>query len=211
MSSIKSVKTIIKEACVESFREAAMAEKAGANRIELCENLAVGGTTPSFGTIKVCIEKLLIPSFVMIRPRGGNFIYSTEEISIMKSDIDLCKQLGVQSVVFGLLNTDGKIDTKNTLDLVKYSFPMQVTFHKAFDELTDPIEGLETLIQLGVDRILTSGTKSTAEEGNEILNHLIAKANGRIIIVAAGKVTQENLSALSMTIHTNEFHGEKIV
>ena len=211
MPSITSVKTIIKEACVENFREARTAEKAGANRIELCENLGVGGTTPSLGTIKACLEKLTIPTFVMIRPRGGDFIYSSEEISIMKSDIAICKKIGVQSVVFGLLDTNGNIDTKNTLELVKYSRPMQVTFHKAFDELTDPMEGLETLIQIGADRVLTSGTKSTATEGKKMLNQLIDRANGRIIIVAAGKVTSENLRELSVTVRTNEFHGKRIV
>ena len=202
---------MIKEACVEGFAEALAAGRAGANRLELCENLQVGGTTPSCGTIKACLEKLHIPSFVMIRPRGGNFSYSPEELEIMKSDIDVCKQLGVPAVVFGLLDKSGKIDEKNTGQLIEYSRPMQVTFHKAFDELSDPFTGLETLIELGVERILTSGTKATAREGADILNQLIEKAKGRIIIVAAGKVTGENLPELSRSIQTDEFHGKKIV
>ncbi len=202
---------IIKEACIESFAQALAAQEAGANRIELCENLAVGGTTPSFGTIKACVEKLAIPTFVMIRPRGGDFVYSEEELQIMQADINCCKQLGVPAVVFGLLIKDSKIDEANTRKLVELAHPMQVTFHKAFDELNDPLQGLETLIQLGVDRILTSGTKATAAEGAQILNELIARADGRIIIVAAGKVTKVKLNELSQTIHTSEFHGKKII
>ncbi len=202
---------IIKEACIENFAQALAAQKAGASRVELCENLAVGGTTPSFGTIKACVEKLTIPSFVMIRPRGGDFVYSKEELQIMQADINCCKQLGVPAVVFGLLTKDGEIDIVNTQKLVELARPMQVTFHKAFDELKDPLKGLETLIQMGVDRILTSGTKTTAAEGAEILTQLIQQADGRITIIVAGKVTRNNLSELSQTIHASEFHGKKIV
>ncbi len=202
---------MIKEACIENYAEALAAQKAGANRVELCENLAVGGTTPSYGTIKICVEKLEIPSFVMIRPRGGDFVYTAEELEIMKTDIDICKQLGVPAVVFGLLTADGQIDEANTKELIERARPMQVTFHKAFDELSDPLAGLETLIRLGADRILTSGTKAIAAEGTKILNQLIKQANGRITIVAAGKVTQNNLLELSHIIPTDEFHGKKIV
>ncbi len=202
---------IITEACIENFAQALAAQQAGANRIELCENLALGGTTPSFGTIKACVEKLDIPSFVMIRPRGGDFVYSDEELQIMQADIKCCKQLGAPTVVFGLLTKNGKIDEANTRKLIELARPMQVTFHKAFDELRDPLEGLETLIQLGVDRILTSGTKATASEGAEILNQLIQQADGRITIVAAGKVTKDNLLEISQTIHNQEFHGKQIV
>ncbi|MGD9931303.1 MAG: copper homeostasis protein CutC [Mangrovibacterium sp.] len=202
---------MIKEACIENFAEALAAQQAGANRVELCENLQVGGTTPSFGTIKMCVEKLAIPAFVMIRPRGGNFVYSPDELEIMKSDIDICKQLGVPAVVFGLLTPTGEIDVKKTRELIERARPMQVTFHKAFDELTDPLAGMEILIRIGADRILTSGTKATAEEGMDMLNQLIEKASGRITIVAAGKVTKENLPELSKLIRTDEFHGKKIV
>lgn len=202
---------MIKEACIENFTEAFSAQLAGANRIELCENLSVGGTTPSYGTIKTCIKKLNVPVFVMIRPRGGNFNYSPNELEIMKTDIAVCKQLGVPAVVFGLLTNDGLIDEDHTRQLISLARPMQVTFHKAFDRLDDPFEGLETLIRLGADRILTSGTKASAREGADILNQLIKNARGRITIVAAGKVTKENLPELSQMIHTTEFHGKKIV
>jgi copper homeostasis protein len=202
---------MIKEACIENFQEALSSQLSGANRVELCENLAAGGTTPSYGTIKACVENLDIPVFVMIRPRGGNFCYSPQELEIMKTDIAVCKQMGVPAVVLGLLTNDGRIDEEHTRELISFSRPMQVTFHKAFDELGDPFEGIETLIRLGADRILTSGTKTTAEEGTHILNRIIEKANGRIIIVAAGKVTANNLPELSRMIHATEFHGKKIV
>ncbi len=202
---------MIKEACIESFSEAFSAQRAGADRVELCENLAVGGTTPSYGTIKACMEKLIIPAFVMICPRGGDFCYSDQELEIMKTDISICKQLGVPAVVFGLLTCDRQIDEENTRQLISLARPMQVTFHKAFDELNDPFEGLRILIRLGADRVLTSGTKETAREGAGILNQLIEKAGGRITIVAAGKITKENLPELSQIIHTTEFHGKKIV
>ena len=201
----------IKEACIENFREAMAAQAAGANRIELCENLSGGGTTPSYGTIKKCMENLNIPVFVMIRPRTGDFVYSEEEISIMKEDIRICKQLGVPGVVFGLLTKEGKIDEANTLKLVELARPMRITFHKAFDELDDLNEALETLIRIGVDRILTSGTRETALEGAVVLNPLIESAKNRIIIVAAGRITKDNLPDLSKMISTSEFHGRKIV
>lgn len=202
---------MIKEACIENFAEALSAQLAGANRVELCENLAAGGTTPSYGTIKACMERLNIPVFVMIRPRGGDFCYSQPELEIMKTDIAICKQLGVPAVVFGLLTNDRRIDEEHTRELIGLAHPMQVTIHKAFDELDDPFEGLEILIRLGADRILTSGTKATAGEGTDILNRLIEKNNARITIVAAGNITAENLPELSRIIHTTEFHGKKIV
>lgn len=202
---------MIKEACIENFTQALAAQQAGADRVELCENLAVGGTTPSYGTIKACMEKLEIPPFVMIRPRGGDFTYSAEELEIMQEDIDRCKELGVPAVVFGLLTADGEIDVANTRMLVERARPMQVTFHKAFDELANPLAGIDTLVELGVDRLLTSGTKATAKEGTEILNQLIERANGKLTIVAAGKVTSDNLADLSQAIQTTEFHGKAIV
>ncbi|SFF07446.1 copper homeostasis protein CutC [Sunxiuqinia elliptica] len=202
---------MIKEACIENFTQALAAQQAGADRVELCENLAVGGTTPSYGTIKACMEKLEIPPFVMIRPRGGDFTYSAEELEIMQEDIDRCKELRVPAVVFGLLTADGEIDVANTRMLVERARPMQVTFHKAFDELANPLAGIDTLVELGVDRLLTSGTKATAKEGTKILNQLIERANGKLTIVAAGKVTRDNLADLSQAIQTTEFHGKAIV
>lgn len=202
---------MIKEACVESFSEALEAEKRGANRIELCENLKVGGTTPSYGTIKMCLEKLNIPFFPMIRPRGGSFVYSNNELEIMKTDIKVCKKLGVKGIVLGILTAENKVNIEQTKELIELAQPMEVTFHKAFDDIHDTVEALKNIISCGASRILTSGTKKTAEEGIETLNHLIDQAKNRITIVAAGKVTSKNIDDLSKRIKTTEFHGQKIV
>lgn len=202
---------MIKEACIESFEEAVNAEKRGANRIELCDNLTLGGTTPSIENIRLCSEELNIPVFVMIRPRGGNFVYSEEELETMKAEIRECKKFGADGVVLGILTPENQIDVEHTRQLVELAHPMQVTFHKAFDEAPDYRQALEDVIATGANRILTSGTKETAAEGVEILNHLIKQARGRIIIVAAGRITTENMEELSTIIKTGEFHGRKIV
>lgn len=202
---------MIKEACVESLTEALEAEKRGADRIELCDNLAVGGTTPSYGTIKTALAMLNIPFFPIIRPRGGDFCYSSAEIEIMKQDILLCKSLGVKGVVLGILTEDKKINFDVLAELMLLASPMEVTFHKAIDELADPVSVIDRLIELGVKRILSSGTKETALEGQEILNKMIEKAGDKITILVAGKVTKENLSEIATAIPTTEYHGKKIV
>lgn len=202
---------MVLEACVENFNEALEAAKAGANRIELCENLAVGGTTPSYGTIRMSVEELAIPVATMIRPRGGDFCYSGQEFNIMRTDIEICKKIGSPGVVFGLLTRDNKIDVERTLELVKLAQPMQTVFHKAFDEADDPFEALEQLIEMGITRVLTSGTKETAYEGQEILRKLIDRAAGRISVLVAGKVTYENIAQLRDLIPAKEFHGRRIV
>ena len=202
---------MIKEACVESFEKALEAQNNGANRIELCENLAVGGTTPSYGTVKVCLEKLDIPIFPMIRARGGSFVYSKDEIEIIKEDIKIFKELGVKGVVLGCLTSDNKIDLELTKKLVNLAYPMEVTFHKAIDEIQNPLDYIDDLINIGIKRILTSGGKATALEGKDLINEMIKKSNGRLKIVVAGKVTKENLNGLSNLISANEFHGKLIV
>jgi len=202
---------MVKEACVESFEKALEAQNNGANRIELCENLAVGGTTPSYGTVKICLEKLNIPIFPMIRARGGNFIYSKDEIEIMKEDIKIFKELGVKGIVLGCLTSENEIDLLTTKELVDLAYPMEVTFHKAIDEITNPLIYIDDLVNLGIKRILTSGGKATALEGKDLINEIIKKSNERLKIVVAGKVTKENLNELSNLISANEFHGKLIV
>lgn len=202
---------MIKEVCVESFSEALAAEKRGADRIELCDNLYLGGTTPSYGTIKMAMEKLSIPAFPIIRPRGGNFYYSKEEIEIMKEDIKICKSLGAKGVVLGVLTADNKVDFKTLKELVDLASPMEVTFHKAVDELENPVEVIDRFVEIGVKRILSSGTKETALEGKNILNAMIKKADNRIIILIAGKVTNDNLDEVVAAIPSTEYHGKKIV
>lgn len=202
---------MIKEMCVENFKDAMLAQEKGANRIELCENLSVGGTTPSIGTVKICLKKLSIPVFPMIRPRGGDFFYTEEEIEIMKEDIKYFKSIGVKGIVLGVLNEDKTINFTKTKELVELAYPMEVTFHKAIDEIENPEKSLKELIEIGVKRVLTSGTKDTAIEGIEIIKKMIEEADEKIKIVVAGKVTKDNLEKLSKILSTDEFHGRKIV
>lgn len=202
---------MIKEACVESLIDALEAEKRGANRIELCDNLSQGGTTPSYGTIKIALSTLKIPVFPIIRPRGGDFCYTPAEIEVIKEDIKVCKSLGAKGVVLGLLTKDKKIDFEVLSQLVELAKPMEVTFHKAIDELEDPTLVIDDLINLGVKRILSSGTKPTALEGKDMLNKMIEKAGDRLTIVVAGKVTKENLPEISSLIPSKEYHGKIIV
>ncbi len=202
---------MIKEACVGNINEALKAEKQGANRIELCENLLVGGTTPSAGTIAIAKKMLKIPIMVLIRPRGGNFIYSSDEIEVMKHDIELCKGIGVQGVVIGALNADSSINIPLLNAFVKLAKPMEITFHKAIDETKNIQTEFSKLLNSGVDRLLTSGTKETALEGKNIINELVSISNGKIKIIAAGKITNTNLPQIQSQIHADEFHGKKIV
>ena len=201
----------MREKCIGSFLEAIEAQELGTERVELCDNLTEGGTTPSYGTIKMVVEKLNIPTFVIIRPRGGDFYYTPEEIEIMKEDIKVCKNLGVKGVVIGALNRDNTINYEAIQDMITLAKPMSVTFHKAIDELKDPVSEVKKLAKIGVNRILTSGTKETALEGKEILKKMIKEAGDEIIIIVAGKVTKENLDEISTLIPTKEYHGKKIV
>ena len=202
---------MIKEACVESLIDALEAEKRGADRIELCDNLSQGGTTPSYGTIKVALSTLKIPVFPIIRPRGGDFYYTPAEIEVIKEDIKVCKSLGAKGVILGLLTKDKKIDFEVLSQLVELAKPMEVTFHKAIDELEDPTLVIDELINIGVKRILSSGTKPTALEGKDMLNKMIEKAGDRLTIVVAGKVTKEILPEVSSLIPAKEYHGKVIV
>ena len=202
---------MIKEACVESLIDAIEAEKRGADRIELCDNLSQGGTTPSYGTIKLALSTLKIPVFPIIRPRGGDFYYTPDEIEVIKEDIKVCKSLGAKGVVLGLLTKDKKIDFEVLSQLVELAKPMEVTFHKAIDELEDPTLVIDELINIGVKRILSSGTKPTALEGKDMLNKMIEKAGDRLTIVVAGKVTKEILPEVSSLIPAKEYHGKVIV
>lgn len=202
---------MIKEACVGSFLEAKMAEKRGADRIEICDNLDEGGTTSSYGIIKKCVESLNIPVFSLIRPRKGDFIYSCYEVDIMKEDIKLCKGLGVKGIVIGILKNNREIDYEVLKEFVELAYPVEVTFNKAIDELEKPEEEIEKLFEAGVSRILSSGKAKTALEGKELLNKMIKRAADKIIIVVAGKVTKENFQEVSEEIKTSEYHGKKII
>ena len=203
---------MIKEACVETYEEAILAEERGANRIELCSDLANDGLTPSLELMKKTISNLKIPVMVMIRPRAGNFIYSEEEIGEMKSEIDLAKKAGAAGIVFGLLNSDNKIDIKNTQILAEYASPLPVTFHKAIDELENPVEGVIELLKIeNIKRILTSGGSPTAFEGQETIRKMIKTAGDKIIILVAGKVLDSNVEEIRKITGAKELHGRKIV
>ena len=180
------------EVCANSYQSAINAQNAGAHRIELCSELSVGGITPSYGLIKQVVEDLSIPVFVLIRPRSGNFYYSDVEFEIIKRDIQICKQSGCQGIVSGILNADNTIDIDRTRELIELSKPMSFTFHRAFDCVPDPIQVLEQLINLGVDRVLTSRLESTSEKGLELLKKLNKKANKQITILAGSGVNPEN-------------------
>lgn len=182
------------EICAYNIQSCIIAEKAGASRIELCADASAGGITPSYGTVSWCLENLSIPVFPMVRPRGGNFIYSDEEVAIMEKDILAFRELGCPGVVLGVLLQDGNIDVEQMKRLVDLAHPMEVTCHKAFDRTNDAFNALEALIRAGCSRVLTSGLRNTALEGVPTLAALIAQAAGRINIMPGGGVRSSNLA-----------------
>ncbi len=187
------------EACIQ-------AQAAGVHRIELCDNVGEGGTTPSYGFIKAAREKLNIDLFPMIRPRGGDFLYSDEEFEIMKTDIKLCKQLGCDGVVFGMLNADGTIDKKRMSTLIELAYPLGVTIHRAFDRTADACQALEDVIEIGCERILTSGQKPNVMDGTELIVKLIQQAGERIIIMPGSGLKSTNVAELATKTGATEFH-----
>lgn len=180
------------EICANSFISAKNAQEAGAHRIELCSELSVGGITPSYGLLKKVVEELTIETFVLIRPRSGDFVYSESEFDIMKTDIKLCKELGCQGIVSGVLNNDNTIDFEHTNELVELSKPLAFTFHRAFDEVPNPLVAFKQLIELGIDRILTSGQAKKAVDGLDLLKQLQAIAGNHLIILPGGGITPKN-------------------
>lgn len=202
----KIMKTKIVEICVNSVESAIEAQKGGADRVELCDNLFEGGTTPSFGSIEVARKYLSIGLQVIIRPRGGDFLYSDLEFEIMKRDIEKCKEIGVDGVVIGILTEEGEIDKNRTGELVELARPLSVTFHRAFDVCRNPFKALEDLIELKVDRILTSGQEPTAFEGLETIKKLQETAHNRIIILACGSLNERNLPRFLEQTDVREVH-----
>ena len=183
-----------------------IAQAAGAHRIELCDNPSEGGTTPSYGFIKTARENLSIELYPIIRPRGGDFLYSEIEFEVMKADIQICKNLGCDGVVIGMLNSDGTVDKQRCKQLVDIAQPMGVSFHRAFDRTKDPFKALEDIISIGCERILTSGQKSVATDGAALLNELVKQANGRIIIMPGSGVRSDNIETLVKKTNAIEFH-----
>ena len=194
------------EACVDSVESAAAAEAGGASRIELCDNLNEGGTTPSAAAIAACRNQLRIPLHVMIRPRGGDFCYSDVEFETMKRDIAAARQLGADGIVIGMLQSDATIDIERTRALIALARPLSVTFHRAFDVTRDPFAALESLIGLGVDRILTSGQAASVIEGLDLITALAARANGRIVIMACGGIDERSIARVVRETRVAEIH-----
>jgi copper homeostasis protein len=195
------------EIATSDFLTTKSAVEGGADRIELCANLAEGGTTPSYAHIKKCREAFDIALFPIIRPRGGDFLYTKDEFEIMKNDIKLCDELGCEGIVIGLLNMDGTIDMTRTSELIELSYPLEVTFHRAFDRCKDPFTALEELIGLGCQRILTSGQKPTVSEGIDLIAELNKKADDRIVILPGSGVRKDNIKMLAEKTGCIEFHS----
>ena len=195
---------MIIEVCAESYEHALKAEKAGADRIELCKDLHLDGLTPDYESAKKTIDSLNIPVFILIRPREGDFIYSNEEFELMKRDIIKFKEMGCKGIVSGVLNDDNSIDIKRTKDLIELSRPLEFTFHRAFDIVSDPLKEIENLIRLGVDRILTSGQKNKATEGLYLLEKLNNISKKRIVIMPGSGISNTNFKKFNSF---NEIHG----
>ena len=201
-----------------------LAQAAGANRIELCDNPGEGGTTPSYGFIKAAREILHIDLYPIIRPRGGDFFYSDAEFEVMKTDVQICKGLGCDGVVIGILNSDGTVDKQRCKELVALAYPLGVTFHRAFDRTRNPLltspegrnldsdklkfysQALEDIIEIGCERILASGLQPTALEGAETIASLIKQADERIIIMPGSGVRPDNIIELAKKTGAVEFH-----
>ncbi len=192
-------KSIKIEICAFSLESCLAAEKGGANRIELCGSMYEGGTTPSAGLIQVAKQRVNIEIHAMIRPRGGDFCYSDDEISVMQADIRMAKELGCEGIVLGILKPDGQVNVAQIKALIALAKPMKVTFHRAIDMTPDYLKALEDIIETGFDRILTSGQKNKAIDGIENIKKLVKQANGRIEIIAGSGVNADNAQ---MLIHT---------
>ena len=194
------------EVAVDSLESALIAQDCGADRIELCADLGIGGITPSLGLIELAVERLHIPVHIIIRPRRGDFLYSEAELALMQRDIDIVKATGAQGVVFGILLADGDIDSERTRELIKAARPLSVTFHRAFDMCRDPYTALDELIALGVDTLLTSGQAATAEAGTALLADLIMQATGRIDIMPGAGINASNIRRIAEQTGARTFH-----
>lgn len=212
------------EICSNSPMSALAAQQGGASRVELCQNLEGGGTTPSYGQIRLTRSRLDIGVHVLIRPRVGDFLYTALEFEEMKQDIRYCKEMGCDGVVIGILDQDGNVDKVRTQELAELAYPMCVVFHRAFDRCRDPFQALEDIVEIGCHRILTSGHENTAFEGKGLIRSLIEKAGGRIEIMPGAGVDEANIreilthtgatsihSSAKMFVHSKMVHqGERV-
>jgi len=194
------------EICLESVESVIAAEKGKADRVELCSDLFEGGLTPTLGTFRIAKKLTSIPMNVIIRPRGGDFCYSDIEFAVMKENARIFKEEGANALVIGILNEDGTIDTERMEELISIARPLPVTFHRAFDMTKDPYESLETLITLGVERVLTSGLEPTVMEGFLLLKELVQIAGDRIIVMPGCGITERNFDFIKEQIQAKEYH-----
>jgi len=200
---------VLLEVCANSLTSALAAQEGGATRVELCENLYEGGTTPSHGEILVARKQLRIKLYILIRPRGGDFLYTDMEFDIMVADVQYCIEAGCDGIVIGMLNADGSIDKERCTRLAQMAKQagVGVTFHRAFDMCSDLHKGLEDTIAMGCERVLTSGGKSTALEGSRTIADLIKQAAGRIIIMPGSGINENNVSDLVQFTGAVEVHS----
>lgn len=194
------------EVCVDSVESAVAAEQGGADRIELCSDLLEGGLTPSCGMLRTVREAVRLSVMAMIRPRGGDFCYSDAEFRVMQQDLQTARENGADGLVFGLLEPEGTIDRRRTEALVALARPLPVTFHRAFDVTRDPFEALEALVALGIDRLLTSGQEATVWEGVDLIAELVRRADGRIMIMPGGGITDRTIGKIITATGVTEVH-----
>jgi copper homeostasis protein len=194
------------EVCANSVESAIAAEKGGAQRVELCDNIYEGGTTPSHGAIVLARKYLSIDLHVIIRPRGGDFLYSSSELEIMKQDIIAAKNLGADGVVFGMLTPEAKVDKTACRQLLELAYPLRTTFHRAFDMLENPFTALDDIIDLGFDILLTSGLQPKAFDGIPIIKKLVELATDRICIMPGSGITEENIKEIAIQTKAQAFH-----
>jgi len=207
MKSDSITKNACLEVCANSYASALAAQNGGAKRAEFCDNLAEGGTTPSYGQLALAKKNLSIEIWPIIRPRGGDFLYSDTEFELMKEDIKICKSLNCEGIVIGILKADGAIDKERCAELIELAKPMAVAFHRAFDMSNNMDQALEDLIELGIKRVLTSGGASSAPLGAEKLSQLVKKANDRITIMPGAGINEGNIQQLINRTGATEFHA----
>lgn len=197
----------ILEIAAGSLTSALVAQRAGADRVELCEGLGYGGTTPSYGTLALARERLRIPLFALVRPRAGDFLYDTQETEVMLRDIECCVRLGCDGIVAGALDADGNIDQSLCRQLISAAGSLPVTFHRAFDVVRDPTEALEQVIRLGFTRVLTSGGCATAMDGAGNVAAHVRQAAGRIVVMPGAGIDADNIAVLAAITGAREFHA----
>lgn len=200
------MKEYVIEIATTDYTTTRAAVMGGADRIELCTALSEGGITPSFGLVQQCCYDFDVPIFPILRPRAGDFLYTETEFEIIRKDALRYKQLGCDGVVIGFLNADGTINKDRTAEIVELVYPLEVTFHRAFDRCKDPMEALEAIIRCGCQRILTSGQQPTAPEGRDLIREMVTEARGRIVIMPGSGVRAENIKSLLET-GAVEFHS----